>query len=248
LSVSFPIQDKSGNSIQSINASEGLRYAVLFSYAEGDKIRNLSYENCKQIGSTMANFHQVSQNLKFSNRANYSLEQFVDIPIKKVGQIITKAHQETAFMKKAKKIISDTFSKANHNELRKGVIHLDIWYDNMNITENSKITFFDFDFCGNGWLLFDIAYTSAQLFMTEPNKTNYEEKLNSFYKGYESVFKINEEEKRLVPIAGLAIWIFYSGVQAERFKDWSNLFFSENYLTHFYGMIKNWLSYHNIEV
>jgi len=39
ISVSFPIPDEKGNLIQEINAPEGLRYVVLFTFAEGEKMR-----------------------------------------------------------------------------------------------------------------------------------------------------------------------------------------------------------------
>lgn len=37
LTVSHPIADKNGNFIQEINAPEGIRYVVVFSYAKGEK-------------------------------------------------------------------------------------------------------------------------------------------------------------------------------------------------------------------
>lgn len=42
LSVSYPISDEEGNFIQEINAPEGVRYAVLFTFAEGKKMRFMS--------------------------------------------------------------------------------------------------------------------------------------------------------------------------------------------------------------
>jgi len=47
----------------------------------------------------------------------------------------------------------------------------------------------------------------------------------------------------LIPDAGASIFVFYLGVQAQRF-DWSNIFFTENYLKMFVGRIRNWLDYY----
>ncbi|RZJ50923.1 MAG: homoserine kinase, partial [Chryseobacterium sp.] len=44
--------------------------------------------------------------------------------------------------------------------------------------------------------------------------------------------------------AGASIFVFYLGVQAQRF-DWSNIFLTENYLKMFVGRIKNWLEYYD---
>jgi Ser/Thr protein kinase RdoA (MazF antagonist) len=109
------------------------------------------------------------------------------------------------------------------------------------------LTFFDFDFCGNGFLHHDVAYFIMQLYHHEPDKDLYAKKRAAFFDGYESVSQLSDEEKRLLPYSGLSIWIFYLGVQAQRFDNWSNLFLSENYLTHFMGMAKAWLNYNDIE-
>jgi hypothetical protein len=41
--------------------------------------------------------------------------------------------------------------------------------------------------------------------------------------------------------------VFYLGVQARRFDDWSNMFFTANYLKHFVGLIQNWANYYEID-
>jgi Ser/Thr protein kinase RdoA (MazF antagonist) len=82
-----------------------------------------------------------------------------------------------------------------------------------------------------------------QLFHIEPDKQEYIAKRDSFFEGYETIIKITEEEKRLLPYSGLGIWIFYLGVQSQRFDNWSNIFLSENYLKRFIGMAKEWLNY-----
>lgn len=51
LSISFPVPDTNGDYIQEINAPEGLRYAVVFSFAEGEKMRFMTNETCFAIGS-----------------------------------------------------------------------------------------------------------------------------------------------------------------------------------------------------
>ncbi|MEM1137665.1 MAG: aminoglycoside phosphotransferase, partial [Bacteroidota bacterium] len=70
----------------------------------------------------------------------------------------------------------------------------------------------------------------------------------AFFSGYESVSDISAEEKMLLPYSGLSIWIFYLGVQAQRFENWSNVFLSKNYLKRFIGMVKDWLNFNGIKI
>ncbi|PTB91021.1 homoserine kinase, partial [Marivirga lumbricoides] len=87
-----------------------------------------------------------------------------------------------------------------------------------------------------------------QMFHVEPDKKDFERKKEAFLNGYESILKIPDEEKSLFAYSGLSIWIFYLGIQSQRFDNWSNVFLSENYLKRFMGMAKDWLKYHQIEI
>lgn len=79
--------------------------------------------------------------------------------------------------------------------MRSGAVHLDVWFDNLHIDHEKEITFFDFDFCGNGYLCFDISYFLFQLFTIYPNEEEYQAKADHFLKGYASVTEIGNEEK-----------------------------------------------------
>jgi len=102
---------------------------------------------------------------------------------------------------------------------------------------------FNFDNCGNGALILDIGYFCKQLFFIETDKKEYIRKVKSFLNGYKTERHLSQEELYLIPEAGASIFVFYLGVQAQRF-DWSNIFLTENYLKMFVGRIKNWLDYY----
>ena len=247
LPVSFPIPDKNGHYIQEVQAPEGKRYAVLFSFAEGGKIRNLTDALCFKIGELMAKMHKITSSEKVA-RVDYNANTLTQLPYQHASAFYRESMEEMQFVRHAGECLTSMFGNIKPGQLRSGVVHLDIWYDNMSIKNETTVTLFDFDFCGNGWLLLDIGYFMMQLFHTEPDKALFEAKSKSFYRGYEQVTKIPDEEKELIPYAGLAVWIFYLGVQSQRFDNWSNIFLTDNYLKHYIGMVKNWMDYNAIEI
>ena len=247
ISVSYPILDKQEQYIQKINAPEGLRYGVLFSFAEGKKIRNLTEDHSYRIGELMSQIHGVTAD-QTVDRVTYNAKSLTNTPYERALEHFSASLPEMQFIKRAGEEIKSLFAKFDSSKLWSGVVHLDMWYDNMNIDESSNVTLFDFDFCGNGWLLLDVAYTVMQIFHTEPDKEKFEAKLQCFYAGYEKITPLSQEEKELLPMAGLSIWVFYLGVQSQRYDNWSNIFFSENYLKNYIGMIKSWLAYNKIDV
>jgi Ser/Thr protein kinase RdoA (MazF antagonist) len=241
ISISYPLADNDNHYIQIFNAPEGERYGVLFTFASGEKLHNISEETHFQIGQLMARMHKLTVNQKL-NRIDYSPEIILVDSLKKVAHFLPQGSEEMNFMKIAQKYLLEEFSNADTLQIRNGVVHLDIWFDNLNITTENKVTIFDFDFCGNGWLCFDIAYYILQLHNIEKYEAkDYQPKIDAFIKGYEYVTPISPEEKRLIPMLGLSLYFFYLGVQCERYDNWSNTFLNENYLKRFInGLVKRY--------
>jgi Ser/Thr protein kinase RdoA (MazF antagonist) len=242
LSISAPIPDKSGNLIQEIIAPEGLRYVVLFTFAEGEKMRFMTNETCFAVGSLMAKIHYVTERKKI-NRMNYNSDALMYKAYEKLNLFFSEDLDEMLYLKHISSKIAKRFEKSHLSENQKGIVHLDIWYDNLSVNNKEEITIFDFDNCGNGSLILDFGYFCKQLFFIETDKIEYEIKVESFLNGYKKERNLSENEINLIPEAGASIFVFYLGVQAQRF-DWSNIFLTENYLKMFVGRIKNWLDYH----
>lgn len=242
LSISFPIPDEQGNLIQEINAPEGLRYAVLFTFAEGEKMRFMTNETCFAIGSMMAKIHNVTASKKI-DRINYNSDVLLNKAYNYLNLFFSDNLSEMKYIKQITPEICKNFEESNFSENQKGIVHLDIWYDNLSVNKEDQITIFDFDNCGNGFLILDVGYFCKQLFFIESNKNEYEIKVESFLNGYKKERSLSEGELKLIPEAGAAIFIFYLGVQAQRF-DWSNIFLTENYLKMFVGRIKTWIDYY----
>jgi Ser/Thr protein kinase RdoA (MazF antagonist) len=240
ISVSYPLQDKENQYIQTLNAPEGERFAVLFTYANGQKLHSYSIETHYIIGELMARLHKVTINQTL-NRINYTPEILLVDSLNKMKRFLSSDSEEMDFMKSTQKYLLNEFSKIDSKKVRQGIVHLDIWFDNLNITKENAVTIFDFDFCGNGLLCLDIAYYVLQVNSLERNETDCTLKLNSFLNGYNSITKITDEEKRIIPMLGVSLYFFYLGVQCHRFDNWSNSFLSENYLKRFInGLVKRY--------
>jgi Ser/Thr protein kinase RdoA (MazF antagonist) len=243
--VAYPIADRRGDFIQSLNAPEGERFGVLFSYAEGKKISGLTSQACFNIGQAMAKMHNVTENFELA-RINYSPQRLLQDSYQSSSTFFGTSSEEMIFVAKTSKYLVDQYAKVNRDDVRHGAIHLDIWFDNMHIKDDDQITLFDFDFCGNGWLCHDIAYFMVQLYNTRKRDDAHAHNLKTFLSGYESVSRISLEEKRIIPMLAVSIWFFYLGVQCDRFDHWTNIFLNEDHLKRFISIIKKWIDHHGI--
>ncbi len=228
--------DKDGNLIQELNAPEGLRYAVLFSNAEGEKQHNYTPDLHYAAGAIMGQMHKATENFAI-DRVQYSAAKLFIEPFEEIKNFLPGDSAEMDFMKKAQQYLLTEFDQIDTSQLRNGAVHMDIWFDNMNIDKENKITLFDFDFCGNGWLCLDVAYYILQLQNVERDETECKLKTESFLRGYNSITPLSAEEQRILPMLGLAMYFFYLGIQCSRFDNWSNVFLNETYLKRYVMMV-----------
>lgn len=247
ISVSSPIADAGNNYIHTFHAPEGKRFGVLFTYAEGEKLMNYSEELHYKAGVLMAQFHAATNGLRIQ-RATYTADILLKKSFEEISKFLSSGSDEWKYMELLWQQLLDEFQKVKTNELRHGVVHLDFWFDNFNIDKNQIITLFDFDFCGNGWLCLDIAYYMMQLHNLERyDLVVVKRKLDQFFRGYESVTPLTDEEKRILPLLGMALYFFYYGTQCRRFENWSNEFLSETYLKrHINGIVKRYYEIHKL--
>ena len=244
ISISFPLANAQKEYVQKINAPEGNRYAVLFSFAEGTKMRHLTAALNFNIGVEVGSFHQFTRD-KAIERMSYSVDLLITWSYRHLARYMPGEMEEMQFIKASEAILSDAFGQPG---LTKGIVHLDIWYDNLTIRDNGTITLFDFDNCGTGWLILDIGYYCMHLFYIEPDKAEYERKKEAFIEGYLSKNRLGGNELELIPYAGLAIWIHYLGVAAKNFDYIGNFYLSENYVKMMITRVKEWLKYNDIEI
>lgn len=245
--ISYPIQDKLGEYIQEIEAPEGKRFGVLFSYAKGTKTAKFSPQTSFLIGQALARVHQSAENFEL-DRMSYNSENLLTKPVARIKKFFNKNITEIDFLEKLSTFLTLKIKNIGQQKMRSGSVHLDVWFDNLHIDDEKEITFFDFDFCGNGYLCFDISYFLFQLLATNLNEAEYQEKAESFLKGYETITEISSHEKQFLPFACLAIMTYYISVQCDRFDYWTNIFLNEDHLKRMIGNLKRWMVYHKIEI
>ncbi len=245
--VAYPIADKSYEYIQEIEAPEGKRFGVLFSYAKGVKTAKFLPQTSFLIGQALAKVHQSTQNFDLT-RISYNSQNLLANSVLRTKKIFNKTSNEIEFLEKLSTFLTLKIDNIDENKMRHGSVHLDVWFDNLHIDDEKDITFFDFDFCGNGYLCYDISYFLFQLLATNLNEEEYQAKADSFLKGYETVTEISNEEKKFLPFACLAIMTYYISIQCDRFEYWTNIFLNEDHLKRMVGNLKRWIAYNKIEI
>lgn len=245
--ASYPVSDQFGRYVHGLDAPEGTRHAVMFTFAEGGKRLTFSEELHEQCGKVMGRVHKAAEGFRMA-RAHYNAVALTGKTHQAMQRFVEESSDEAGFVRHAAGAVSSAFSSADATKLRSGAVHLDMWFDNMHFRGDDEVVLFDFDFCGNGWLCLDIGYYLMQIFNTERDESKYLAKSAAFFRGYESVTPIGEEERRLLPAAGLSVFLFYLGVQCARFDDFTSVFMNEIHIQRYVNLIlRKWTELHGLD-
>jgi Ser/Thr protein kinase RdoA (MazF antagonist) len=195
ISVSIPLTDIKKEYIQHFHAPEGLRYAVLFSYAEGKQIKKITVEQAYLLGVETGSIHLLTQNKQMGVTAqDYNIADQFCHTIQVLQPVLIHHQPQCEYLVQLKRQFIARFENIQEGELTKGICHGDLQSENFHITEKNKFTFFDFDFFGTGYLIYDIG-----VFMWYDHKNKPPEIMTSFLKGYESRRKLSSTEHQLIP-------------------------------------------------
>ena len=176
INVSYPVADKEGKFIQLLECPEGLRFAVTFTYALGESLRGLDSHSAHLFGQYMATLHKTTGDLNIEKLS-------MDYTVAGILKNTKKYFQLTVVRNEGNRIenvchqLQDKLSPVALMEVRSGICHVDVHYENVFLDHPSgKITMFDFDFCGLGYLLYDLGSFCRYERNSQDNK-------NAFLKG-----------------------------------------------------------------
>lgn len=213
VSVSYPIPDHSGQAIQKLEAVEGERHAVLFSYAPGHTARILNENQLRIFGREMARFHNVSSTIGLGKeRWNFDLETTLFRPLEMLKSAFAEDREGYAWLQQTARRVEKQLSQLNTSGFSKGYCHFDFLPKNFHFEEDS-ITFFDFDFMGYGWLVNDIMsfwqHLTLDVYAGRMTQQAANDAYAIFLDGYRECRTVSEQELAVVPYLALGFWLFY---------------------------------------
>ena len=205
-----PIANKKGIEISSLNNKS----CLLTSYLEGSKNQIITPSHCQQVGEVLSSLHINTKDFQGerTNRMNYT----------EWHNIFTKCKTARSDKHANLFIIIENelfFLKENWpTNLPFGIIHADVFQDNVFFINNTFSGLIDFYFACNDFLSYDIALTINAWCFNAEGLFNIE-KFKSLIKGYEATRTLSNEEKNLFSILlrGAAIRILLTRLHDQLF-------------------------------
>jgi len=171
--------------------------ACIVSFLEGKDKKELDSKNCFEIGKTIAQIHLVTKKMKLFRRNSMGVKN-LDPLLKSIKFKSKKLNNLEKFLVNNLKNIKKNWPK----KLPKGIIHGDLFIDNIFFKKNKLSGIIDFYFAANDYLMYEIAICINALCFDKKNskfKIN-KQKIKNLIKGYESIRKISLKEKKSLNI------------------------------------------------
>ena len=185
------------NQNETITDFEGKKLMIV-SFIEGKAKQSLSPLNCKSVGIEVANMHKITSNFKFKRDNDLSVKSWRTL-FNSVKDKCSKIHKDLP------KLIEENLGDVEKNwpvNLPRGIIHADLFHDNIFFIKDKFSGIIDFYFSCEDFLAFEIAICFNALCFDglKENLSFNVTKAKNFIDGYTSIRKLSDEEKNNIKV------------------------------------------------
>ena len=183
-----PLKNKKGKYLSTIKNKS----ACIVTFLKGKDKAHLDYKNCFDIGKNIAKFHKTTSKITLYRENSLS--------VKKLDYLL----KSIKFQSKKKTLDLKSILIANLKDIKrewpknlpKGIIHGDLFIDNIFFNKNKFSGFIDFYFSSNDYLMYEIAICINALCFDKIKKkfVMNNKKIKNLINGYESVRVLSKKE------------------------------------------------------
>ena len=193
ISCPKPLKDKNGNYFIKLKN----KTACVVTFLKGKDKQTLNINNCYQVGKVISQMHSITKKLNLSRKNSMG--------IKNLNPLLKSIKFKSKEKSNLEKFLSQNLSNIKKNwpsKLPNGIIHGDLFIDNIFFNKDKLSGVIDFYFAANDFFMYEIAICiNALCFDKKNNKFKInKQKVKNLIKGYESVRKITIKEKKSLNI------------------------------------------------
>ena len=185
------------NNDETITNFKGKKLMIV-SFLEGKAKQNLTPANCNTIGAEVAKMHNLTKNLKLKRKNDLSVNSWRKL-FNSVKDNCENLHKDLP------RLIEENLDDVEKNwpkNLPRGIIHADLFHDNIFFIQDKFSGVIDFYFSCEDFYAFEIAICfNALCFDGLKNDLSFNvTKAKNFIDGYTSVRKLTQEELNSIKV------------------------------------------------
>ncbi len=191
----IPLKGKDGKALRTLCA----RPAAVITFLQGMWPRKIAPEHCQELGRAMALMHEAGKSFAMSRPNNLSVAGWRPL-FERTGQ--SAEDMEPGLVEKIRgelDALEKDWPKQASADLPSGVIHADLFPDNVFFLDRKCSGLIDFYFACTDYLAYDVAIC-LNAWCFEPDGAFNITKANRLFTSYESVRPLSKREKELMPL------------------------------------------------
>ena len=188
-----PLKNKDGKYLIRIKNKTG----CIVSFIQGKEKKILNLKNCYDVGKVIAQMHLYTNKIELFRKNSMGIRN-LNLLKKSIKFNFKKFPNIDKFLK----VNLDDIKKKWPEKLPSGIIHGDLFIDNIFFKKNKLTGIIDFYFASNDYFMYEIAICINALCFDKINskfKIN-KKKISNLIKGYENVKNISLKEKKSLNI------------------------------------------------
>ena len=171
---------------------------MIVSFLEGKAKQNLSPINCNIVGVEVAKMHEITKNFKFERQNGLSIKSWRNL-FDTVKEKCSNIHADLP------KLIEENLKNVEEKwprNLPSGIIHADLFHDNIFFINDKFNGIIDFYFSCNDFYAFEIAICFNALCFdgSKENLSFNVTKAKKFIEGYTSIRKLSDQERDSIKV------------------------------------------------
>ena len=189
-----PIKNNNNKTISSYRNKN----LMIVSFLEGKAKKILSPDNCKSLGQEVARMHLITKNFKIQRQNGLSVRSWRTI-FEQIKDKCIDIHKDLP------KLIETNLADVEKNwpkDLPAGIIHADLFSDNIFFKDDKFNGIIDFYFSCNDFFALEIAICFNALCFdgSKDNLSFNVTKASNFMNGYSQLRKLNDNEKKSIKV------------------------------------------------
>jgi Ser/Thr protein kinase RdoA (MazF antagonist) len=197
---------------------------VLFTFIEGNQLsKTPDADDVRRYGRTVAALHETWDEKGVTvSRPRLDAARLIDAPLAALAAVLTHPEQMDYLQKGAEQVRTTLLALPEVPPLF-GLIHGDLIPSNTLLRSDGTIVLLDFDFCGWGWRVYDLASYVVDIEYWGVAPTTAE----AFLQGYEEKRVLDALERDVLPAFVVIRTIFLLGIPALHVNEWGSAYLTE---------------------
>lgn len=209
LPVSVPIADGDGVFLHALSAPEGMRFAVLFSYADGVPLDRSSPGDLALLGRFAGELHLAAASTPLEAcRPELTVDYLLERPLQQLQPYVVQRPDVFSYLDGLAESLASVIEPFAETSALRSFCHGDLHSRNVHVKRAQQLTVFDFDHCGYGPQGYEFGSILRDIGGFNPA-------WDAFINAYTSVRSLTADEEKVIAFFWPVRAIWELGLQAE---------------------------------